>query len=123
MTENRRNLIDQPTTITIAQAESIIDIEAVRALFRQYEESLSFSLAFQSLDAELAGLPAPYVPPHGSLLVAKSGLDYLRAVGLKRLSVGIAGVKRLYVVPEARGCGIGRMLLSRIIEDAWGKGV
>ena len=42
---------------------------------------------------------------------------------MKRLSVGIAEVKPLYVVPEARGCGIGRMLLSRIIDDAWGKGV
>jgi ribosomal protein S18 acetylase RimI-like enzyme len=35
---------------------------------------------------------------------------------------GIAEVKRLYVVPEARGCGIGRMLLSRIIDDAQEKG-
>jgi putative acetyltransferase len=106
----------------IAPVESIIDIEGVRALFRRYGESLSFSLAYQSFDAELAGLPAPYVPLHGSLLVAKSGLDYLGVVGLKRLSVGIAEIKRLYVVPEARGCGIGRTLFTRIIDDAWEKG-
>jgi putative acetyltransferase len=110
------------TTITIAPAESIIDIDAVRALFRRYGESLSFNLTFQGFEAELASLPAPYVPPHGSLLVAKSGLDYLGAVGLKRLSVGIAEIKRLYVVPEARGFGIGTMLLTRIIDDAWDKG-
>jgi GNAT superfamily N-acetyltransferase len=108
--------------MTIAPVESIIDIEGVRALFRRYGESLSFSLAYQSFDAELAGLPAPYVPPHGSLLVAKSGLDYLGVVGLKRLSVGIAEIKRLYVVPETRGCGIGRTLFTRIIDDAWEKG-
>jgi GNAT superfamily N-acetyltransferase len=94
----------------------------VRALFRRYGESLSFNLAFQSFEAELAGLPAPYVLPHGSLLVAKGGFDYLGVIGLKRLSVGIAELKRLYVVPEARGCRIGRMLLSRIIDDAWEKG-
>ena len=64
----------------------------------------------------------PYLPPHGSLLVAKRGLDYLGVVGLKRLSVGIAEIKRLYVVPEARGRGIGRMLLARIIDDARLKG-
>src|SRR5271167_2358902 len=122
MTGNRRNPIDQPTTITIAPAESIIEIEAARALFRRYGEALSFSLAYQNFEAELAGLPAPYVPPHGSLLVAKSGLDYLGVVGLKRLSVGIAEIKRLYVVPEARGFGIGRMLLTRIIDEAWIKG-
>jgi GNAT superfamily N-acetyltransferase len=94
------------TTITIAPVESIIDIEGVRALFRRYGESLSFSLAYQSFEGELAGLPAPYVPPHGS----------------KRLSVGIAEAKRLYVVPEARGRGIGKMLLTRIIDVAWEKG-
>jgi hypothetical protein len=93
------------TKITIAPAKSIIDIEGVRALFPRYGESLSFCLAFQGFEAELAGLPAPYVPPHGSLLVAKSGLDYLGVVGLKRLSVGKAEIKRLYVVLEARGCG------------------
>jgi putative acetyltransferase len=109
-------------TISIGPATSIIDIESVRALFMRYGESLSFSLAYQSFEAELAGLPAPYVPPHGSLLVAKSGLDYLGVVGLKRLSVGIAEAKRLYIVPEARGCGIGRMLFTRIIDDAWEKG-
>jgi hypothetical protein len=35
------------------------------------------------------------VLPHGSLLVAKGGFDYLGVIGLKRLGVGIAEVKRL----------------------------
>jgi hypothetical protein len=35
------------TTVTIIPAASITDIEAVCALFRQYEKSLSFSLDFQ----------------------------------------------------------------------------
>jgi hypothetical protein len=48
---------------------------------RGYGQSSSFSLAFQGFEAELARLPAPYVPPHGSLLVAKGGLDYLGVVG------------------------------------------
>ena len=106
----------------ILQAQSNIDIEAARVLFRLFAESLPFSLAYQNFESELAGLPAPYVPPHGSLLLAKSEFDYLGVVGLKRLSVGIAEIKRFYVVPEARGRGIGRMLLTRIIDDAWIKG-
>jgi len=111
--------MDRSATITITPAASINDIEAACALFRGYGESLSFSLAFQGFEAELARLAVPYVPPHGSLLVAKGGLG---VVGLKRLSVGIAEIKRLYVVPEARGRGIGRMLLARIIDDARLKG-
>jgi putative acetyltransferase len=114
--------IGRGTTITIAPPKSIIDIDAVRVLFRRYGESLSFSLTFQGFEAELADSPEPYVPPHGSLLVARSGLDYLGVVGLKRLSVGIGEIKRLYVVPEARGFGIGKMLLTRIIDDARLKG-
>jgi hypothetical protein len=94
--------MDRSATITITRAASTNDIEAACALFREYSESLSFSLAFQGFEAELARLPVPYVPPHGSLLVAKGGLDYLGVVGLKRLSVGIAEIKRLYVVLEAR---------------------
>ena len=114
--------MDRGATITITPAASINDIEAACALFREYGQSLSFSLAFQGFEAELARLPVPYVSPHGSLLVAKGGLDYLGTVGLKRLSVGIAEIKRLYVVPEARGRGIGGMLLARIIDDARLKG-
>jgi hypothetical protein len=79
----------------IVQVQSITDIEALRVFFWRHGEGLPFSLAFQGFEVELAGLPAPYVRPHGPLVVAKSGLEYLGAVGLKRLSVGIAEIKRL----------------------------
>jgi GNAT superfamily N-acetyltransferase len=46
------------------------------------------------------------------------GADCLGTVGLKWLAVGVAEVKRLYVVPEARGRGVGRMLLTRIVDEA-----
>jgi putative acetyltransferase len=94
------------------------DIAAVHALFREYAAALPFSLAYQGFEAELAGLPAPYVPPEGCLLLARHGADFLGTVGLKRLGDGVAEIKRLYVVPEARGRGLGRMLLTRIVDEA-----
>jgi GNAT superfamily N-acetyltransferase len=103
---------------TIRPAISTCDIAAVHILFRKYAASLPFSLSYQGFEAELAALPAPYVPPDGCLLLARRGADCLGTVGLKRLAVGVAEIKRLYVVPEARGCGVGRMLLTRIVDEA-----
>src|SRR5271170_4029055 len=105
-------------TIIIAHARSNLDIEAVHILFRQYAEVLPFDLAYQGFEAELAALPAQYSPPDGCLLLAKRGSEPVGAVGLKRLGDGIAEIKRLYVVPEERRCGIGKILLRRIIEQA-----
>ena len=92
-------------------------------MFRAYADSLPFDLGFQNFDAELAGLPAPYLPPGGCLLLAHDGNgEALGVVGLKPLSPGIAEIKRLYVVPAARGAGLGRKLLERAIETARGRG-
>src|ERR1700719_2044004 len=102
----------------ITQANSESDLETVRRLFRAYAASLPFSLDFQGFAAELAGLPAPYVPPAGCLLIARQGSKAAGIVGLKPLSVGAAEIKRLYVVPKARGAGLGRVLAERAIAEA-----
>jgi GNAT superfamily N-acetyltransferase len=107
---------------TIGQAVSPSDIEAVLMLFRRYAASLPFSLSYQGFEAELETLPAPYAPPDGCLLLARCGADYLGMVGLKRLGEGVAEIKRLYVVPEARRCGLGGMLLTRIVDVARARG-
>jgi GNAT superfamily N-acetyltransferase len=102
----------------IGPAVSARDIAAVHVLFREYAAALPFSLSYQGFEAELAGLPAPYVPPDGCLLLARCGALCLGTVGLKRLDAGAAEIKRLYVVPAARGRGLGRMLLTRAIDKA-----
>lgn len=95
----------------------------MRALFRAYAASLPFDLGFQNFADELAGLPAPYVAPGGCLLLAYDGDgNATGVVGLKRFADGIAEVKRLYVVPAARGSGLGRALLGRAIGEARGRG-
>ena len=98
------------------------DIETVRHLFRAYAESLPFSLAFQDFAAELAGLPAPYNAPAGCLLIAKRETVAAGVVGLKPLAGGIAEIKRLYVITEARGIGLGRALAERALAKARLKG-
>ena len=109
-------------TFAIASASSDSEIETVRRLFRAYAESLPFSLAFQGFEAELAGLPAPYLPPGGCLLLARHNDLAAGVVGLKPLAPGIAEIKRLYVVPEARGHGLGKRLAERAIAEAQATG-
>jgi len=108
--------------IEITEAGDADDIEIVRHLFRAYADGLPFSLDFQDFAAELAGLPAPYTPPAGCLLLARADAAPIGVVALKPLAAGIAEIKRLYVVPVARGAGIGRRLAEHAIAEAHAKG-
>jgi putative acetyltransferase len=108
--------------MTIDEASDAGDIATVRRLFQAYADSLPFSLEFQNFAAELAGLPAPYAPPAGSLLLARRDGVALGVVALKPLAKGIAELKRLYVVPEARGAGVGKVLAERAVAAASLKG-
>jgi putative acetyltransferase len=108
--------------MTIDDACDAGDIEIARRLIRAYADSLPFSLEFQNFAAELAALPAPYTPPAGCLLLARRGGAAIGVVALKPLAARIAEVKRLYVVPEARGAGIGRVLAERAVAAASVKG-
>jgi putative acetyltransferase len=109
-------------SIAIANLRSWSEIQAARTLFKEYAEALPFGLGYQNFEAELAGLPAPYIPPSGCLLFAKRNSGVVGVVGLKPLGPGVAEIKRLYVVPAARRSGLGRALLERALNEARQKG-
>ena len=100
------------------QAESSAQIAKARELFLEYAESLGFSLCFQNFDQELAHLPGDYAPPAGRLLLAEYEGQLAGCVALHRLDNGICEMKRLYLRPQYRGRGLGRMLAERIITEA-----
>jgi GNAT superfamily N-acetyltransferase len=104
--------------LTIVQAENAAQIEQVRTLFLEYAESLGFSLCFQGFDQELAGLPGDYAPPEGRLLLAEYCGELAGCVALHKHSSGICEMKRLYLRPQFRGKGLGRVLAERMIRDA-----
>ena len=91
----------QPVTgrSQLIEAASPSQIADVRELFLEYARSLSFNLCFQSFDEELKGLPAG-------------------CVALHKLEEKACEMKRLYVRPEARGHGYGRVLVEHLISEA-----
>jgi GNAT superfamily N-acetyltransferase len=94
------------------------DVEAVRRLFVEYQESLGVDLCFQGFDRELAELPGDYAPPEGSLLVARAEDGIVACVALRRLDPQTCEMKRLYVRPRQRGLGLGRALAEAVIAEA-----
>ncbi|MCX6613081.1 MAG: GNAT family N-acetyltransferase [Acidobacteria bacterium] len=89
------------------QARFPEDTEAVRQVFRDYQADINVDLCFQSFEEELAGLPGRYV----CVLLADGG-----CVGLRPYSASTVELKRLFVYPQARGRGLGLLLMHAAIE-------
>ncbi len=86
------------------------DADLLRTLFQAYQAELDIDLSFQNFEAELSD-------PLGSyelvLLAGDRG-----CVALKMLDETVCELKRLFVVPDARGTGLGRVLSEAAIAHA-----
>ena len=113
MSRNRLDLLHLDATASMA---------AVRELFEEYARSLSVDLCFQNFAAELATLPGEYLPPGGSLVLARyAGAD--AGCGALRALVdcdypNACEMKRVYLRPQFRGKGFGRQLAMHLIDQA-----
>lgn len=72
--------------------------------------------AGRALHGGPSAAPEDFAPPQGAFLVGFIEGAAVCGGGLKQLEPGVAEIKRMYVVPEARGQGVGRALL-RALED------
>lgn len=115
--------------LSIVPADNAVRIEAARELFHEYAGSLSFDLCFQGFEEELARLPGEYAPWSGMLLLGLVDDELAGCVALRRIEAEAAGsqgplfggsdvceMKRLYVRPEYRGCGLGRVLVDAVLK-------
>lgn len=53
-------------------------------------------------------------PPHGGFVALYEGERPVAGGGIKRLAEGLGEVKRMYVVPDRRGRGLARALLTEL---------
>jgi putative acetyltransferase len=104
--------------MNITQAQTPEQINEVRRLFREYERFLAVDLCFQGFEEELAGLPGKYAPPSGAIFIAADVQSVAGCVALRKLDDGICEMKRLFVAPQYRGQGLGRLLAERAVNEA-----
>ncbi len=109
-----------PAAFHIAPVRTEEDLNATAALFRGYAASLPVDLNYQDFSAELAALPGKYDPPAGELFLARDRRgESLGCVGLRPIPPqGCCEMKRLFLLPKARGLGLGRALAEAVIAQA-----
>ena len=71
-----------------------------------------------SVDETPSAAPEEMTPPTGDFLVLYDGEEALACGGVKRLHDGVAEIKRMWVVPEARSRGHARRLLVALESAA-----
>ncbi|WP_221393989.1 GNAT family N-acetyltransferase [Dyadobacter sp. NIV53] len=105
--------------IRIIKAATPEEYHAGAVLFKEYAESLDFTLSFQSFEDELTILPKMYGQATGALLLAESEGEFIGAVGLRQIeNESTCEVKRMYIKPGYQGKGIGKALLTSLIDVA-----
>ena len=109
-------------TISIQPLVALSELASVRSLFTEYANSLPIDLCFQNFEAELALLPGDYAAPRGALMLARSQQKLVGCCALRPLDAvdypNACEMKRLYVRPALRGCGLGRRLAEAVMEAA-----
>jgi putative acetyltransferase len=104
--------------IVIGEATDKLDITAVGELLLEYQQALGIDLSFQDFASEVRNLPGEYRPPGGRLLLARGDGEAAGCIALRPVAQDVCEMKRLYVRPQFRAAGVGRLLAERLIADA-----
>jgi GNAT superfamily N-acetyltransferase len=118
---------------TISPARSPADVDAIRILIQRYSHT-QIPKQQETLAAEIASLPGRFSPPHGEMLLARTTTSEQTPIGwiglrpFPELSDHIAlaserdtdvcQAKRLFVLEEYRGLGVGKALVQAVARTA-----
>jgi GNAT superfamily N-acetyltransferase len=109
---------DAGAPVRLLQATTPREWEAARRLVREYAAALGVDLSFQNFEQELEHFAVDYAAPTGAFILAADAGEYVACIGVRQFADGVGEIKRLYVAPAARGRGLGRVLVERIIASA-----
>ncbi len=112
--------------VQLKEAQNAVDFSEAKELILEYVKWLGVEggpevravLASQNFDKEMETLQVTYGHPEGGLFLAMVNDKAVAVAGIKRFNERECEVKRMYVQPESRGLGIGKLLLAKCIEVA-----
>lgn len=107
-------LYTMPLQHQIVKAQTSLHYEQARGLIKTYAASRNFDAALAKIFNELDHLES-YYPV---LLLACFDNRPAGCVAFQELEEGICEMKRLFVLPDLRGLGIGAQLAARLIQEA-----
>jgi putative acetyltransferase len=125
--------VAEDRTVVVYAASSPAELDQVRALFRAYvtwhrqrhladQDLIGRYFGTTRFEREVAGLPGPYAPPAGRLLLAGIGGIAVGCAALRRIDDRSCEMKRMFVRPAAQGRGAGRALGTELIRAARAEG-
>jgi putative acetyltransferase len=106
----------------IRHADFPEDTDLVLSMWRDFIADAPVNLSYQNNEVEFANMPGKYARPGGCVLLAEQRGEVGGCIALRKVSADICEMKRLFVRPKARGSGLGRALVERLIEEARASG-
>lgn len=122
--------------VMVRPCEGQDDLRIAKALFTAYQVSLPIDISYQDYQLEFQNLPGKYSTINrGALFLAEKqvGNDeptdkeekkaaniktVVGCVALRKIDEITSEMKRLYVVPQARGLSVGRHLVKAVVDKA-----
>lgn len=104
--------------LDLVYPNSIESLQQVRHILLQYAALRNHDKALGDYQGELDQLPGEYAPPAGRLLLASWQGEPAGVVAYRRIGHDFCEMKRMFVLPEFQGKGIGKALGIRLIEEA-----
>lgn len=92
------------------------DLTVIRELFLEYSQIKGAESCFVSFENEISNLKAFY--SGGALLAGYENEKPVGCIAVKKLDEMTCEAKRLFIKPEARGKGYGRMMMSAMLAKA-----
>lgn len=92
------------------------DVKELTSLIREYVAWLNVDLSYQDFEGEMDKIEFLFTIPNGLYTFAMRDFKVAGGVGFKRIDAETAEVKRLYVRPEYRGIGLGKVLIDNLLK-------
>lgn len=101
--------------IVLKEVDSDEGFHLATILFKEYVAQLGIDLSFQNFDEELKNISSAYHRPIGALLLAYVNENLSGCAAIRKFENDICELKRMYIRTNARGLGIGKLLLRKCI--------